>query len=151
MADLEDIMEANGELLLDRINQLKVTDPGSVEEENVVKGYDTIFKNHVALIKAYEETIKNDNDEQIAKQRIEVEKEKINLENMLEEKKLESEERSEKMKLVKEWGSVAAAVSAPIVCEIIKQTFHWAVSKKVLIFEETGSITSTVGKAEFRK
>lgn len=161
-ADIEEIMEANAELLLDRINQLKVTEPGSAEEESITKAYDTIFKNHISLMKANEEALKNDNDEHIATEklktekeintsRIEVEKKKIDLEEELSKEKYESESRLEKLKVIAQWGGVVAAISTPIVCEVLKQSMHWAVSKKVLQFEETGSITSTVGKAEFRK
>ena len=158
MADFEEILGANSELLLDRITKLRTTEAGSEAEKEMLDSYYMIFKNHMAILKLNEETLKNDNDEEIAKMRFEVDKDKIeidsrriDLDRELNAVKLESEERSEKSRFIKEIAIGVLAASTPIICEGIKQAFHLGVCNKVLKFEETGTITSTVGKAEFRK
>ena len=151
MADLDKILEENGDLLLKRIEKLKECTPGSEDEKNILDGYETLMKQHIELTKAYESAVKNDNDESIQQKRIELEGRKIDVDERMAKRRLEQDGKSEKTKLIQGWGTVAAAVLVPIGCEVLKQGMHLAISNKVLTFEKTGVVTSMIGKAEFRK
>lgn len=195
MADIDEIVEANSELLMEYINQLKVTDTNDPNVKDICSNYAVIFDKHIALMKVIEEGNKNDtlesieadkivHDEKMTEKRIEAEvkiaslkieseerlnKEKISsAEKIEEEKRLSEAEINEKrhildvdkfgfdkfklkFDLIGQYSGVIATIAAPIVTEIIRQVVRKAIAQEVLIFEETGSISSTIGKAEFRK
>lgn len=155
MADMETILEENGELLLDRIRELKSLTPGSEEEKNVAEIYEKIFKQQIELTKISETVVRDDNEDYIARERIklerEVEQEKLKFERERIDIEAEMTKKSEKTKTVQAWGTIAAAILVPVGVEVLKQGMHWAVTSKVLTFERTGIVTSCIGKAEFRK
>ena len=151
MADLDKILEENGDLLLKRIEKLKECEPGSEDEKGIMDGYEKLMKQHIELTKAYESAIKNDNDDDLARKRVELEGRKIDVDEKMAKRKLEQDGKSEKTKLIQGWGTIAAALLVPIGCEVLKQGMHLVISNKVLTFEKTGVVTSMVGKAEFRK
>lgn len=198
--NFDELLEANEELLMERIKDLKVTQAGADEE--ILKSYGVIFDKHIALLKLEEEANKLDvnesieqakrehekeileiklkaekeiaelkvnNDREIAERRAETDKEvntkrcDVDIKRLaeeaeankrkyeLEDRKAAEDKKSNWLNFIKDCAGVVAMIAAPIVTEMIKQSVHERVCDKVLIFEETGSIGSTVGKAEFRK
>lgn len=94
-------------------------------------------------LKVEREKLKSERD--ISDERVNVEREKIALDKVL------AECKSDKGQIVLQAVTAFGGILAPIACEVIRQKMHWDVSKMVLSFEEHGAITSSIGKAEFRK
>lgn len=183
--EFEKIMEENGELLLERIRNLKQTIPGTDEDKDQLQAYEAIFKNHLAMMRLNEEAMKDDNEESLANKKLEQEQKQFEAKLELEREKMKSEKdisderlkverdisdervkverekialdkvlaecKSDKGQIVLQAVTAFGGILAPIACEVIRQKMHWDVSKMVLSFEEHGAITSSIGKAEFRK
>ena len=152
--DIEKLLNENEELLLQRIANLKNTIPGTSEDKEQIAAYDAVFKHHIALAKVYEEAVNADYNEEINNKKIDIEKKKLEQEKEIAFEKLKLDKilaDKPKVEIALQAVGVIGAIVTPIACEILKQKMHWDVSKLVLNFEEHGSITSSIGKAEFRR